>query len=69
MTLPLWADRIKWAYQDGQMRARFSEWAVMQAAWWVPRRLAYWCFIRVYASWGECGPDFPKVCAAWERQR
>lgn len=40
--------------------------ACQRAAWWVPRRLALFVFIRVYASTGRCGPDYYATCRAWE---
>jgi hypothetical protein len=64
---------------DVSLRIRISEWwwwhagrhleadaICRRVAFWLPRRLALWAFIRVYAAWGECGPDYPEVYSAWE---
>ena len=38
--------------------------------WHLPRKLAYWCFIRVYSCTMEApGPEYEKVCKAWEKGR
>jgi hypothetical protein len=35
--------------------------------WKLPRHLAYWAFIRVYSADGQGpGPEFERVCRAWE---
>ena len=39
----------------------------MFIAWHIPRYIAYWTFIRVYSVIGEVGPDYDRVCKAWER--
>lgn len=38
-------------------------------AWSLPRRIALWTFIRVYAAAGgeSPGPEYERVCKAWER--
>lgn len=33
-----------------ELRSRYAEKAAMAVAWRVPRWLAYWCFIRVWAN-------------------
>ena len=39
----------------------------MAFAWALPRAIAYWAFIRVYAADGEGpGTEFDRVCKAWE---
>ena len=39
----------------------------MWCAWRLPRYIAYWAFIRVYAADGNCpGPEYTRVCRAWE---
>lgn len=40
----------------------------MFIAWALPRRIALWTFIRVYAADGEApGPEYSRVYKAWER--
>lgn len=40
----------------------------MFIAWRVPRRIALWTFIRVYACDGQGpGPEYERVYKAWER--
>lgn len=49
-----------------------NEKIVMKLAWLVPRRIAFWCFIRVYAHATSedrgvsAGIEFKKVADAWE---
>ena len=39
-----------------------------QLAWMLPRRVALWAFIRVYAADGEApGPEYSRCYDAWER--
>jgi len=38
----------------------------MWVAWCIPRSIAYWVFIRVYAAAGDAGADYDRVCKAWE---
>jgi len=39
----------------------------MFIAWSLPRRVALWTFIRVYAAdGGNPGPDYERVYKAWE---
>jgi hypothetical protein len=36
-------------------------------AWLLPRQIALWTFIRVYAADGQSpGPDYERVYKAWE---
>ncbi len=44
-----------------------ERWA-WRLAYLLPRRMAYFAFIRVYACIGDCGPDFARVCDEWERR-
>ena len=47
-----------------------KESAPMWAAFWLPRRVALWAFIRVYAADGEGpGPEYSRVYDAWESGR
>jgi len=40
----------------------------MWIAWRLPRRIALWAFIRVYAADGQSpGPDYERVYKHWER--
>lgn len=41
----------------------------MKIAWWLPRKIAYWAFIRVYA-FGVDSPsrEFAQICDAWEKK-
>jgi hypothetical protein len=39
-------------------------WAV---AGWLPRKIALFAFIRVYAGMGDCGPDYKRAYDAWEQ--
>lgn len=39
-----------------------------QVAWWLPKKVALYAFVRVYGKWGECGPEYDAVYKAWERQ-
>lgn len=37
-----------------------------KVAWKLPRHVAYWAFIRVYAESGDApGPEFIRACEAW----
>jgi hypothetical protein len=48
----------RWLFDDG---------LPMKLAWLLPRRVALWAFIRVYACTGDCpGPDYSKCYKAWE---
>lgn len=40
---------------------RFKEWLSIKVAWLTPRRLAYWCAIRVgaHATQGQWGNESP----------
>ena len=39
----------------------------MWIAWHLPRKVALWAFIRVYAKDGEApGPDYKRIYDAWE---
>lgn len=41
---------------------------LMWIAWKVPRPIALWCFIRVYACTGDApGEDYGRAYAAWEK--
>ena len=42
----------------------------MWVAWHIPKRIAMWTFIRVYANGteGECGPDYARVYDAWVKK-
>lgn len=38
-----------------------------QLAFWLPRKVAYWAFIRVYGLSGNGpGEDFARICRLWE---
>jgi len=40
----------------------------MKLAWMLPRSVALWAFIRVYACDGDCpGPEYEQKYKAWER--
>ena len=40
----------------------------MKCAWLLPRRVALWAFIRVYACTGDGpGPDYSRAYDAWEK--
>jgi hypothetical protein len=42
----------------------------MFIAWRVPRRIALWTFIRVYAEGEQSpGPEYVRVYNAWEKAR
>lgn len=42
----------------------------MWIAWALPRRIALWAFIRVYACDGQApGPEYVRVYEAWEQGR
>ncbi len=46
----------------------FKEQVPMQLAWWLPKKVAYWAFIRVYAKSGNGpGPEFKQICDEWNR--
>jgi hypothetical protein len=41
----------------------------MWVAWRLPRRIALWAFIRVYALDGQApGPEYTRIYNAWEAQ-
>lgn len=45
----------------------WGERLAFRLAWWLPRRVALWAFIRVYAADGLApGPEYDRVCRAWE---
>lgn len=40
----------------------------MKCAWWLPRKVALWAFIRVYSCTGDApGPDYGNAYDAWEK--
>ena len=41
-----------------------TQWKI---AWLIPRKIALYVFVRVYAVTGDCGPDYDRVYKAWER--
>lgn len=51
-----------------RVRWYFSETVPRLVAMRLPKRVAYWAFIRVYAVLGDCGPEFQRVCNEWERR-
>lgn len=39
-----------------------------RVAWWIPRNVALWCFIRVYAAGVDSpGPEYRDIYDAWEK--
>lgn len=66
--------RIDWGYRwwiltwlwPHQARYWFRERLPFRLAWWLPRKVAYFAFIRVYAVLGECGDEYIAACRAWE---
>lgn len=46
-------------------------WRRDEIAWWIafwmPRSIALFCFVRVYASTGDCGPEYARIYDAWEQ--
>lgn len=45
---------------------RLPERLCWHLAWWLPRRIALFAFVRVYSAWGGCGPDYEPVYKSWE---
>ena len=40
-----------------------------QLAWMLPRKIAWWALIRVYAQTGDApGPEYGRVYEAWEKR-
>jgi hypothetical protein len=62
MRVPHWWRIAAWLRQRPE---RLAWWV----AWQLPRRVALFAFVRVYAVLGECGPDYARVYDAWERRR
>ena len=55
-----WGPRDWWAYVR---REGFAFWLACH----LPRKVAYWAFIRVVASTGDGpGPDFDRIAKHWE---
>lgn len=55
-----WGPRAWWSWVVEQVP--------MRLAWLLPRRVALWAFIRVYACDGHGpGEEYRRVCDAWER--
>lgn len=54
-----WFWRVRRHFQADDLRRRI--------AWWIPRKIALWVFVRVYACIGEVGPDYDRVYHTWER--
>lgn len=46
--------------------ARLPDRLARWVAWHLPAQVALHAFVRVYGSWGECGPDYEPVSRAWE---
>lgn len=56
-----WGPRAWWYWFS---REGFPMWL----AWALPRRIALWAFIRVYAADGHSpGPEYVRVYDAWEK--
>lgn len=64
MRLPIGLETWWWWHIGRRIR---RDNVYMKLAWLVPRPIAYWCFIRVYACTGEApGPEYVTACKAWE---
>lgn len=67
---------IDWGYVWFRMRLACwygpHDWLRERLPWWIafhlPRKVALFAFVRVYGVIGECGPDYARVYAAWERR-
>lgn len=65
-------DRLRWLWYDTHLflvyrpRRFFTETLPRKIAWLLPRRIALWTFIRVYAAGGDIGPDYERCYKAWE---
>lgn len=41
----------------------------MWVAWRLPKRIAFWTFIRVYSKDGQApGIEYDRVCREWDKQ-
>ncbi len=59
-----WIRREYWWHASRRVSLDALCWRL---AWLIPRRIAYLCFVRVYASSGEGpGPEYTAACKAWE---
>lgn len=55
-----WGPRAWWFWWT-------TEGLPMAIAWALPRRVALWAFVRVYAADGEApGPEYERAYKAWE---
>lgn len=65
--LPFPWQRWVWAWQDGALRRVLTEDLQRTIAFLLPRKIAYWAFIRVHAT---CDPhsSFDVVAKHWEAQ-
>ena len=53
-----------WTYP---IKRWWSDWP-MRIAWWLPRSVALWAFIRVYAADGDGpGPEYQRKYDHWQR--
>jgi len=52
-------------------RVQIRYWWHERLPWWVamrlPRKVALFAFIRVYAATGDCLPDYDPRCRLWEQ--
>jgi hypothetical protein len=54
-------------YAPARLRWHWHETLPWMIAMRLPRKIALLAFVRVYAATGECGPEYARICHAWER--
>lgn len=60
--LSLWADPFTYP-----IARWWRDWP-MRIAWWLPRRVALWAFIRVYVADGSApGPEYIRAYDFWDK--
>jgi hypothetical protein len=57
---------FQWWWVGMRVRYFWRESLPWAIAMRLPRRVALFAFVRVYAVIGECGPDYKRVYDAWE---
>ncbi len=73
MRIPFVFTHIRLAYQHGCMcglipayTAHWRDQLTWTFAMLLPRKVALYAFVRVYAVIGRCGPEYSEVYKAWE---
>lgn len=52
-------------YKIAQFKYFFSETLPWKIAWWLPSKIALYCFVRVFSIRGDCPPDYVVTYEMW----